>query len=486
METAEGQESDGDGGRRRVVAIVAAVIVCVLGAGAVVVAVRANDGSGGSRPGTAAPSSEASPFEVLDEPDGYRLVRAGDGELPPSLGGEHEPMDEPFTLLTADGTPAGDRAVAVSYVIDEGGDVPPQIARPDEAPLEASTVDGVEVRTVRSLDATDVLVRRSSDGLWVRASTAHEVAVDDPGQVARAVPVVEGEARSLAPELDEGVAGLRTVGSMDAVVVAALDAYGDERTFLGPTGARVAIWASETVADDQVLVRTVPGRAGDLDVVGRHPWLDPRRVGEAEVDGRRSIHLTCGYRCRATVLVGESGDLVVVTATSLDHAALDRIAGSVTTVDETRWHELAERAFGGPGLHPDPGAEEVARGSAAGVDWLLQTVPRARQPHVESGASTPDGGNEEFGIEVEYGIDECIKLDDLTRACGSTSGGQDATGRASSVVPFVVERPGETERRVWCHARGCARNIRRRRSPSGRPVQPNRRPKAVRPDRRST
>jgi hypothetical protein len=68
------------------------------------------------------------------------------------------------------------------------------------------------------------------------------------------------------------------------------------------------------------------------------------------------------------VVVAASGSVMPAVRDLVD------LAGSVRPADEAEWEAFLLEARGAQGPSPDPGAVEIARGQAGGVDWLLQTT----------------------------------------------------------------------------------------------------------------
>jgi hypothetical protein len=96
------------------------------------------------------------------------------------------------------------------------------------------------------------------------------------------------------------------------------------------------------------------------------------------------------------------------------------MAASARKVDEARWRALHVAAEGGPGLHADPGAVELSRGTADGRGWLLQARPQV--------VGWRDGRSRTSLVP-----DECLKLSTLRRACAQAG----AVGVSERVnVPF--------------------------------------------------
>jgi hypothetical protein len=95
------------------------------------------------------------------------------------------------------------------------------------------------------------------------------------------------------------------------------------------------------------------------------------------------------------------------------------LAASVRPTDEETWDDFVVEATGGFGLRPDPGATELARGSTAGVDWLLQSWPDV--------ASAPPRLGELLQIADDRPgavVDTCLKLSTGQRACTAGNGSE--------------------------------------------------------------
>jgi hypothetical protein len=72
------------------------------------------------------------------------------------------------------------------------------------------------------------------------------------------------------------------------------------------------------------------------------------------------------------------GDIIVVTSfgrSRLSEEELVAFAASVQHTEDAVWEAFVTEAAGGPGLHPDEGRTELARGQAGDLEWLLQNGP---------------------------------------------------------------------------------------------------------------
>jgi hypothetical protein len=328
-------------------AVGAAAVLVLIGVGLVLVS-----RSGSSEDTDSEPSTASHPFEVTEPPRGYVLARAGIGTVPPTFGSDMDASLEAFTLLTEDGAPDGDGAVAVSYLQQSGEHVlAAEVARRQGMRsdlAEDSGAVGFEGWTYEAGPAgADLLRYLDESGVSVRVSSSTPRSREALAAIADAVATPTGSGRPPAPDLGAGMGGLRVAGHVDAAVIAAqwpLEALGRG---LYPEGAHVMLFVTPN-GRQQVVARTLPGRAADLAVIGRHPWLDPRRVGDTEVDGRPAVRLTCGDRCKAVATTTGDGDLLLVSSTAHDHRALEAIAASVEPVDQQRWSRIVDDVADGP------------------------------------------------------------------------------------------------------------------------------------------
>lgn len=93
---------------------------------------------------------------------------------------------------------------------------------------------------------------------------------------------------------------------------------------------------------------------------------------------------------------------------------------SVSSISPADWKKRQVQAFGGPGLHPDDGEIEVARGKENGIEWLLQTYTYPLKPG-KIGQTGPDSS----GLLGEASITPapCLKLSNMEWACANPQGG---------------------------------------------------------------
>jgi hypothetical protein len=428
-----GDRTDVDRSKRRVV-IAAAAAVLLVGAALVAIAVRERrDGPAPVSP----PSTVAHPFVVDDPPAGYTLVRADLGQGEPTSFSDQRAADEPFTLLTPSGRPDDDDRVAVSFVARTTSGM--QIDTQHRGTVESSTADGQQVDYSSGDQWADLVWQRRADGdtpgLAVRVSSSTPRTRDELLAIARTVPVPTAWAPVDPPKVPGHVDGLRVAGSTTSYPFVASRPWDTLRSPSTPARARVALFVSDD-GNHRVVVRTLPGTAGDLDVLGRRPWLPPRRTGETTIDGRRAIHLAAENDEVTVVSTTSAGDLLLVSSTDLDVAELDRVAGSVRVVDEAAWTAEAATARGGPGLRPTPGSTELDRGEANGIGWLLQTKALGPYSVGDDGlGGWTDGG----GRVSKFGIDPCLRLvDGLSCGAGGTIGLAGSGDIPNEILSFRV------------------------------------------------
>lgn len=413
----------------RGLAAVAAVFVLVAGGVVTWLAATHRDASPPAEP---PPTTTASPFRVDRVPAGYGLASAGRGDQPLSWGSDIEPPIEGFTLLSPDGS-IGPDVVAVGYGLGPEDEWDQEYnVRRGATSSGRITVDGRTAYHWQGRGWSELLVRRR-DALWVRVSSSTRRPLAELTALARAVPDTTDHDR--APRLPEAVAGLRRVGSVDATVLVALDPGYDPQAAVGPPGSYGVYWEGPD-PDSRLSVRTLPGTAATGGVLVHHPWMDPRPKDTATVtvDGRPAIHRErCfdGMGCARNVVTTTAwGDTLVVAARGPavpSFAELDAVAASARRLDAPAWQRLRVEAFGGPGLHPDAGRRELARGRTGGVDWLVQSADRPRDQEPLTLEATVE----------QAGIDPCLKFGDLTRVCaaGQEGGGRD--GSRYAIGPLV-------------------------------------------------
>jgi hypothetical protein len=370
-------------GRRARWALAVGVVALAAVAAAVVVRARADDEpvSAVASPSPQDHDATAShPFTVGAAPEGYRLLAAGQGTDVQDWGDDSMGTDEPFTVLEGDGGAV--MAVSVTGYAGyqsalEQASAGFTVGMPEPEPFE---LDGDEALYTPSKGGrwADLVVARDDD-LAVRV-TAPGVSRDDLVEVARSVQPSTDPGR--APEVDGPPEPWRVVGSAHIDAVLALQASFDPAH--GPTpGPESAHFAAWLAGDGSIVAMTVPGSALDLAALRSDlPFFWPPLgvTAEAvEIDGRPGVVLDHGgdRPGREVVTVNDAGDVVVVAASgSVMPAVPDLVdlAGSVRPADEAAWEAFVLEARGTQGPSPDPGAVEIARGQAGGVDWLLQTT----------------------------------------------------------------------------------------------------------------
>jgi hypothetical protein len=395
-------------------------------------------GEGGGGRDAAGPS----PFTV-DVPDGYRPVMAGRGETPPDWGSDSFGTHEPFTVLAPPGEgPDSPDVVLVSVTGFEGYQGGLSQASAGYGSSEPFDLDGAEAIFAPAggddgnggTSWADLVVVRGDD-LAVRVTTPTATR-DELAAIAERVEPAEDHL--VAPAVPEPPEGLEVVGSVDADVIVSLTPYVEEFTDRGP-GAETALgagWLQAPPAEatgtgggpevvtvepgaspppsppdvsTDLAVLTLPGGSADLDavggLVGAIPWATLTTT-EVDVAGRPGVVVEWVYDNSPSVsrtLLTEAawGDLLMVAAAgppdgALDAEALIAVAASARPASAEEWEAFTIEATGGPGLAPDPGAQELARGTAGDVEWLLQAV-----------GGLPD---------------DCLKLSTRQRACASGGG----------------------------------------------------------------
>ncbi|HTO00447.1 MAG TPA: hypothetical protein VL068_07215, partial [Microthrixaceae bacterium] len=375
-------------------------------------------------------ASPAHPFKA-DAPEAFELVAVGPGSWSQAWGDDVMGNNSPFTVLT-DGT----REVIVSTAgIGAAGG--PQSAFTEFHP-------DIEKLKVDSRPAVFGLPWESATG----GSTPAEISIDlgdgvaiglrgpdmtrqDLVALARHVDAPVDHA--LAPIVDGLPQPWTIVGSVDADVFGAITSHfrPSATEGPGPTSGLGMGWTSST---SQISVVILRGDAADMDAL-----LQPMDLGDGEsslgrkvtVGSRPGVLFAISTRTatgisaspRVSVVVhDDSGSLVFVTvsdSTVVPEAEIFAIAESVRAVDQGTWdagvEQLKVKIAGGPGLHPDPGSTQIARGKEGDLEWLLQTAPSDQ---------VSDNGPELVGY--------CLKLSDYTRACA----GQPTTkSRGGRTVP---------------------------------------------------
>jgi hypothetical protein len=429
----------------------------------VLVTVAAACGSGEDTDGTAdaaaeAPvgdSDESSPFTVGLEPEGYRLVQAGQGGIDQTWSSDSFGDDEPVTVLAPPGAdPGGDAVVRVSltgYAGFEGG-----LDQAAGYPADGEHFDMDGRAAIYSPGGagegqgprTDLVVA-AGDDLAIRVAA---LGADRDELVEIAQRVEPRDDHLLAPAVPDPPGDLGVVGSADADVGMTLLGSPSPGSDAPPAGTRAhsAAWVTGepgtpwTVETGSVVVSTLPGTALHLAVLGDslHQYGPEPEVQPREVNGRPGAVLERagdeGQAMRAVATSTAAGDLLLVVAHGAVQPSVDElvaIAASVEPATGAAWDALVERAAGGPGLHPDEGAVELARGTAGGVEWLFQA-------RVDDG-SVMDLVVEDAEPSGDYVADPCLKLATGERSCPTSSG---ATGDGSvftaAAGPLTLEGGG--------------------------------------------
>lgn len=398
-------------------------------------------GCGDAPPADEGPEAGAPsrPFAVGWVPPGFEPLAAGTGRGVQDWGEDSTGTDEPFTLLRR-----GDDLVAVSVTGFEGyqGGLDQAVAGYEEA--ERIEVDGHQARLFLAGPTTrhrfpwnDLVVVRGDDlAVRVRGALGRDELVDLAGRT-------EPDGRERPPTVDPPD-GFEVVGRATADLAVALEAGVHDRDHPpGPPTAHGAGWMS---ANRTLAVMALPSGAGDPEALQgsnhRFTWWGESEVEATEVDGRpayvaRSRDPECTSSCFETATLATTapnGDLLVVRtdgAPLLPTDDLLHVAASVTEAEAATWEAFTVAVQGGPGLHPDPGFDEVARGEQDGVTWLLQARP-ALPEHFDNLVVYD-------GAEGGYWAEECLKLSTLRRACADhgSAGSADGTHYVSGATPGV-------------------------------------------------
>ena len=170
-------------------------------------------------------------------------------------------------------------------------------------------------------------------------------------------------------------------------------------------------------------------------------------MAKASVAGRPAAVLELTQdefvRRRALVTSTPGGDALLVVASGgelPEPEVLVEVAASVRPTTPDAWDAFEVEASGGPRPGPRPGAFELERGEAEGIEWLFQAqVDDGSVPSLggdidpATGRSTTDG---------EFVIDTCLKLADGQRACLGAGGSESSSAKAR----FVVRARGPLDR----------------------------------------
>lgn len=305
-------------------------------------------------------------------PPGYRLVTAGEGNIEQNWGSDSFGTDEPFTVLTRD-----DDVIVVSstgYAEYQGG--LEQASRSylgDRGTPEELEIGGQQaILTAQGGAAVELLAVREDDvAIRVRAeaSTREELeailnATETP------------EERDQAPAVVDPPRGWRVAGSIhaDGVVAFHPAVLPNSDLVPGPPRSYGAGW---TDGENFLSVVSLASTAVTLD---QSLDIDAGWAGiTMGPNGRLVIDRSPPPNRWAVVTRDPAGAVIVVSAEGPAAPSIDvlvDVAASVEPVDEARWEKFIDEAAGGPGLHADEGASEIARGEIDGMGWLLQTAPR--------------------------------------------------------------------------------------------------------------
>lgn len=395
------------------------------------IAACSSDSTEPARSGTY--SATSSPFSVASVPAEYEPVTAGIGTAVGDWGEDSTGTVEPYTVLSPDGRASGPDVVVVSITGFEG--YQGGLGQASRGYLSGSTeltIDGADAiyspprHDERGVQWADLVVVRGDD-LAVRVSSPDADAAE-LAAIAKRVAVPDD--RTKAPTVPDPPAGLQVVGSVDVDGVLASEPYVARYTdqIPGPRSAHAAGWVrAGSDGEHQLSVLTVPGRSLDIVAVPvwqvQLSWLT-RTSREREVGGRPAVVIEElrsdieGANRRSVLVEAEWGDVVVVSATGArlpSEEALVLAAASVQPAEDATWGRFVIDATGGPGLNADEGRNELARGRADGLGWLLQDGP-------------PGGGIISSSLtdgDSLRGVDPCLKLSNRTRACAyPASGGE--------------------------------------------------------------
>lgn len=251
----------------------------------------------------------------------------------------------------------------------------------------------------------------------------------------------DGDAAA-APTVKDPPPAWKVIGSVgaDALVAMRAQVYPNSNAVPGPTSGYSIGWLDTRLPVDNsslssLAVMVLPGDSADLEALAvRAPrYGESNAPAHLKVDGRAALlfdgSAQFGSGQRVIVTNDGTGALVVVAAYGEGlptEQELVTLAGSVQPIDKAEWERFEVEAFGGPGLNPDRGETELARGDADGVAWLMQTSTTELPP----GATGPDlDGNVVPLGPRSVRVDECLKLSSRQRSCPQPSGG----GRDGSV-----------------------------------------------------
>jgi hypothetical protein len=349
---------------------------------------------------------------------------AGTGTQRGAWGEDSTGTDEPYTVLAR-----GTDVIVVSITGFEGyqGGID-QASNPYGAEgVESFTIDGTDARFVPASGHWADLVAVRGDDLAVRV-TAPAASRDELVDILERVEV--GPDRTRAPSVPDPPDGWEAVGSVDVdgvLASVASVASAGPRTSPGPMSAHGAGWTApgSTIEGQQVTVQTLPGGSADLAAVPHIVRRFPDRTvtsHDREVAGRPAVVVEWtdgdeGFGGRSVWVDSAWGDVVVVTAMGtppVGEEELVALAASVQPTDETGWEAFVIEMTGGPGLHPDEGRTELARGQAGDLEWLLQNGLSQDALMNDPNLATTDDPK---------GVDPCLKLSNRKRVCASSGGG---------------------------------------------------------------
>lgn len=394
-----------------------------------------------ARASTTKPST---PFRVGAVPAGFELVAAGTGTQGQEWGVDESGTDEPFTVLAPDGDPESDRRVVVSvtgFRGYQGG-----LGQASQGYFDNS--EQFRLRGDRAIYApggerfgrvywADLVVAVEPD-LAIRV-TSPEATRDELATIAERV---RPAGRSKAPRVPDPPNGLEVVGSVDADVVAArYPAISDQDAVIpGLETAHSIGWTGP--GDRRLTVMTVPGKRSTLDAAHSLPALPVGRIyttRDVESGDRPGVLLepsppqAPGYERRTLITQAKFGGLVIVSAsgeTAPSAEELATIAESVSPVSDEEWADFVA-ASATSVLTPDPGAVELARGTAGDVEWLFQARPRR---DVNPPGMMIDGDPDAIVA------DPCLKLSNRRRLCP----GSGISGGTDFILDTGSSRPEDT------------------------------------------
>ena len=378
-----------------------------------------------------APGTSSSPI-TAEVPADWQLVTAGVGTGQQTWGEDCCGSTEPYTVVKVEGEDRTITVAATGYGEYQGG-----LAQASSGYMGDITELDVDGRTaLLSLGSEDPQPGAPPSDLVVDVdgdSAIHVMGVGATSEqlVALAANATITDDHRVAPQLEPVPQGFEVVGSVNATAVGLLvgsvspgteNINGDEATHTlgwtvgpaGPPGGQATVLLAAVPANSVSLAALevdVAQSAGSADVT--------RTADRLSFSIEETAPGQAGSLSRTVVGDTSWGDQLIAVANSRGPKdqlptleQLDEVVASTTEADADEWAKLIEDANGGPGLNPDAGQSEVARGEADGIEWLLQTG--------EPGwISSTDG---------RIGVDECLKLGDGTSACptsGSASGVED-------------------------------------------------------------